>query len=273
MKQITLNNGLQMPQLGLGVYQVENDITAEVVTTAFKAGYRSIDTAQFYDNEIGVGQAIKKSKIPREELFITTKVWNSHHGYDKTMEAFENSLTNLQLDYIDLYLIHWPMPMKDKYVETYRALENLYKEGRVKAIGVSNFHIEHLDRILDECEIKPVVNQVECHPYFQQTALKAFCQEHDIYLEAWSPLSRGAVFDHDVIQTLAKKYNKTPAQIVLRWHIQEDTIVIPKSVTPSRIKENIDVFDFSLTNEEMKEIRSIDKNQRAGREPNEMDMI
>src|SRR5699024_2961263 len=165
---VTLNNGVQMPQLGLGIYQVANDITEEVVKTALKAGYRSIDTAQFYDNEIGVGQAIKQSNIPREELFITTKVWNSHHGYEKTLEAFEISLTNLQLDYIDLYLIHWPMPMKDKYVETYKALEKLYKDGRVKAIGVSNFHIEHIETILRECNIKPVLNQVECHPYFQQ---------------------------------------------------------------------------------------------------------
>ncbi|HLR42422.1 MAG TPA: aldo/keto reductase [Pseudogracilibacillus sp.] len=273
MKQVTLNNGIQMPQLGLGIYQVANDITKEVVTTALDSGYRSIDTAQFYDNEIGVGQAIKHSNIPREELFVTTKVWNSHHGYEKTIEAFEDSLTKLQLDYIDLYLIHWPMPMKGKYVETYQALEKLYKDGRVKAIGVSNFHIEHLETILRECEIKPVLNQVECHPYFQQHALKDFCKKHDIYLEAWSPLSRGAVFDNEVIQTIASKYNKTAAQIILRWHIQENTIVIPKSITPSRIKENMNVFDFALTEEEMKSIYEIDKNERAGREPNEMDMI
>lgn len=273
MKLITLNNGVQMPQLGLGIYQVANDITEEVVTTGLEAGYRSFDTAQFYDNEIGVGQAIKHSDIPRKELFVTTKVWNSHHGFEKTLEAFEDSLTNLQLDYIDLYLIHWPMPMKDKYVETYRALEKLYKDGHVKAIGVSNFHMEHIETILRECDIKPVLNQVECHPYFQQQALKDFCKAHDIYVEAWSPLSRGAVFDNRIVQTIASKYNKTSAQIILRWHIQENTIVIPKSITPSRIKENINVFDFTLTKQEMQSIYEIDKNERAGREPNEMDMI
>jgi len=273
MKYITLNNNVRMPQLGLGVYLVSNEEVVDVVTHAFQVGYRSIDTAQFYENETGVGRAIEQSTIPREELFITTKVWNSHQGYDKTLQAFEESIEKLQLEYLDLYLIHWPTPMYDRYVETYQALEKLYKDGRVKAIGVSNFHIEHLERILDECEIPPVLNQVECHPYFQQKELKSFCNKHNIYIEAWSPLARGEVLADKTINQIAEKYEKTPAQVILRWHIQEKSIIIPKSVTPSRIHENINVFDFELREEDMDEIAKLDRNHRTGRNPNEMDML
>jgi len=270
---ITLNNGIVMPQVGLGVYLVEPEVAKNTVLHALKTGYRSIDTAQFYNNEKEVGEAIKESGIPREEIFVTTKVWNSHHGYEETLEAFEESLHKLQLDYIDLYLIHWPMPMKHKYIDTYKALETLYKTGKVKAIGLSNFHIDHIENILSHCTIKPVVNQVECHPYFQQNELKDFCEKHDIYLEAWSPLSRGTVLQDETIVQLAQKYSKSPAQIILRWHIQRNTIIIPKSITPNRIEENFQLFDFNLEDEDMKLINSIDKNERRGREPNTMDMI
>ena len=272
MEYITLNNGVRMPKLGLGVYKISDEEVAEVMHHALQVGYRSVDTAQFYENEQGVGKAIQKSNIPREDLFITTKVWNSHHGYDKTMQAFNESLEKLALDYIDLYLIHWPTPMFDQYVETYKALEEIYNDGRVKAIGVSNFNIEHLERIMDECNVKPTVNQVECHPYFQQKELKAFCKENDIFVEAWSPLARGAVLKDEMINNIAKNHGKTAAQIILRWHLQEDTIVIPKSVTPSRIRENFDVFDFALSEEEMVQMQALDRNERNGRDPIEMDM-
>lgn len=273
MENVTLNNGIQMPQLGLGVYKVENDIAKDVVTSAIEVGYRSVDTAQFYENEQGVGQAIQHSDIPRESLFVTTKVWNSHHGYDKTLEAFEQSIKKLGLSYVDLYLIHWPTPMFDNYIDTYRALERLYKDGRVKAIGVSNFHTEHMERILQECDIPPVLNQVECHPYLQQKELKTYLQQHDIFLESWSPLARGKILEDEIIQTIAKKHHKTVAQIVLRWHLQENSIVIPKSITPSRIRENFQLFDFSLDKDDMEKIATLDRNERTGRDPNEMDML
>lgn len=267
-----LNNGINMPTIGLGVYLVDENITKETVTYALDNGYRAIDTAQFYNNEVEVGEAINNSSIPREDIFVTTKVWNTHHGYEETLQAFEQSLEKLQLDYIDLYLIHWPMPMENKYIETYQALEKLYKDGKVKAIGVSNFEIEHLDNILNNCEIVPAVNQVECHPYFQQTALKDYCKKHHIQLQAWSPLSRGATLEDETIQQIANKYNKTIAQVILRWHIQEGTCIIPKSITPHRIKENIDILDFSLTDDDMQLIASLDKNERRGRDPHTTNM-
>lgn len=272
MNYITLNNLVRIPQLGLGVYKVLNEEVSDVVSHALKIGYRSIDTAQFYENEEGVGKALKKSDIPREDLFITTKVWNSHHGYEKTLQAFEESLEKLAFDYLDLYLIHWPTPMYDNYIETYKALEKLYTEGRVKAIGVSNFHIEHLERLLNECDITPVLNQVECHPYLQQKELKAFCRKHNIYIESWSPLAKGRLLGDKTIQKIANRYSKTPAQVVLRWHIQENSIVIPKSITPSRIRENFQVFDFELSEENMEEIAKLDREERTGRDPNVMDM-
>lgn len=269
---VRLNNGVKMPQIGIGVYKAEEG--TEVIRTVKKAlevGYRSIDTAAIYKNEAGVGEAIKESGYPREELFITTKVWNSDQGYEKALQAFETSLNKLQLDYIDLYLIHWPMPKNDKYIETYRALEKLYNDGRIRAIGVSNFKIPHLERVLKECTIKPAVNQVECHPFFSQKELKAFCSEHEIFIEAWSPIMRGGeLLNHPAIQSLSKRHKKSPAQIVLRWHIQNDVIAIPKSVTPSRIEENFNVFDFSLEDEDMALIDGLDKNERQYRDPDEM---
>lgn len=271
MNYVTLNNGLKMPQLGFGVWQVGDEEATAAVAKALEVGYRSIDTAMIYKNEKGVGKAIAQSSVPREELFITTKVWNSDQGYENTLRAFDESLERLGLDYVDLYLIHWPTPKFDQYVETYKALEKLYHDGRVKAIGVCNFEIEHLERILNECEVVPVLNQVECHPYLAQNELKEFCAKHNIFVEAWSPLDQGGeVLQDEVIQNIAKSYSKSPAQVVLRWHLQNNTIVIPKSVTPSRIEENFQVFDFELSSDEMEQINQLNHNRRKGAHPNEL---
>lgn len=237
---------------------------------ALEVGYRSIDTAMIYGNEKGVGRAIKESNVPREELFITTKVWNADHGYENTLKAFDASLERLGLDYIDLYLIHWPTPKYDQYVDTYKAMEKIYKDGRAKAIGVCNFDIEHLERLLNECEVVPVVNQVERHPYFQQRELQDFCEKHHIILEAYSPLMNGKdVLNDSVVKEIAKAHGKTAAQVILRWHLQTGVITIPKSVTPSRIEENFDVFDFELTAEDMEKMTALDRNLRIGAVPSE----
>lgn len=270
MDYVTLNNGLEMPQLGFGVWQVKDDDATVAVANALQVGYRSIDTAMVYRNENGVGKAIQESGIPRSELFITTKVWNSDQGFDHTLRAYEESLERLGLDYVDLYLIHWPTPKYDKYIDTYKAMEKLYHDGRVKAIGVCNFDMDHLQRLLNECEVKPVLNQVECHPYFSQNELKEFCTKHDIFVEAWSPLQQGGeVLEDEVVNTIAERHNKTAAQVVLRWHLQNNTIVIPKSVTPSRIEENFNVFDFELSSGELDEINNLNRNQRKGPKPSE----
>ncbi|MEN2768793.1 aldo/keto reductase [Ornithinibacillus xuwenensis] len=273
MEYVTLNNGLEMPKLGFGVWKVPDDEAEKAVKEALEVGYRSIDTAMIYGNEEGVGRAIAASGLPREELFITTKVWNSDQGYENTLKAFDTSLEKLGLDYVDLYLVHWPTPEFDQYVETYKALEKLYHDGKVKAIGVCNFHIEHLQRLIDECEIVPVLNQVECHPLLQQVELKAFCNQHNIYLEAWSPLMNGGeVLNNEVIQEIAAAHDKTPAQVILRWHLQYDNIVIPKSVTPSRIEENFNLFDFKLSAEDIKKIEALNQNKRNGPDPNDMNV-
>ncbi|MCM3760585.1 aldo/keto reductase [Alkalihalobacillus oceani] len=271
MEFVTLNNGLKMPQLGFGVWQVENEGATAAVAKALEVGYRSIDTAMIYKNEVGVGKALKESSVPREELFITTKVWNSDQGYDNTLRAYDESLERLGLDYVDLYLIHWPTPKFDQYVDTYKALEKLYNDGRVKAIGVCNFEIEHLERLLNECDVKPVLNQVECHPYLVQKEIKEFCAKHDIFVEAWSPLEQGGdVLKDEVITKIAAVHGKTPAQTVLRWHLQNNTIAIPKSVTPARIEENFNVFDFALTAEEIEQISQLNIDRRRGSHPNDM---
>ncbi|MFZ4452636.1 aldo/keto reductase [Salibacterium aidingense] len=271
MEYVTLNNGLTMPQLGFGVWQVGEDEVVPAVKKALETGYRSIDTAAAYKNEEGVGQAITESGIPREELFITTKVWNGDQGYDNTLRAFETSMEKLGLDYLDLYLIHWPTPEFDDYVDTYKAMEKLYNDGKIKAIGVCNFEEEHLQRLMDECDVKPAVNQVECHPYFAQTKMKKFCRDHNIYVEAWSPLMQGkTVLEDEAVRNLAEKHGKTPAQVVLRWHLQNQSIVIPKSVTPSRIEENFNVFDFELEEEDIKQVDKLDCGDRQGPVPSEM---
>jgi diketogulonate reductase-like aldo/keto reductase len=261
---VTLNDGAAMPQLGLGVWQVPNETTAATVRTALDAGYRSIDTAALYRNESAVGAAVAESEIPRAELFITTKLWNTDQGYDNALRAFDDSLDRLRLDYVDLYLIHWPTPAEPRYVETWRAFEKLRADGRARSIGVSNFHISHLRRLLDEADVVPAVNQIELHPNLPQEQLRAFHAEHGIVTEAWSPLARGKLLRDRSIAGLAQKYGKTPAQIVLRWHLELGIVVIPKSVTPSRIRENIDVFDFELAPDDLAAIGDLNNGRRTG---------
>ncbi|MEU5585093.1 aldo/keto reductase [Streptomyces chrestomyceticus] len=268
---ITLNNDVAMPQLGYGVWQVPDDEAATAVGNALEAGYRSIDTAAIYGNEEGTGKALAASGIARDELFVTTKLWNDEQGYDSTLRAFDTSLGKLGLEYVDLYLIHWPMPAKDTYVDTYRAFEKIYEEGRAKAIGVSNFQPAHLERLLGETSVVPAVNQVELHPQLQQSELRAFHARHNIATEAWSPLGQGKdLLKNTTVTGLAEKYGRTPAQIVLRWHLQLGNVVIPKSVTPSRIKENIDVFGFELDDADMSALAALDSGTRLGPDPDTM---
>jgi 2,5-diketo-D-gluconate reductase A len=265
--RIRLNDGTDIPQLGLGVFQVPLDEVAEVVRYALEVGYRSIDTAAGYENEEGVGEAIASSGLPREEIYVTTKLTNSEHGYDAALHGFEESRRKLRLNYVDLYLIHWPQPGRDLYMETWRAFEKLKAEGLARSIGVSNFLIPHLERLLAESDVVPVVNQIEVHPGLQQRELREFCWDHDIVPEAYSPLARGEMLSHPVITELAAKYGRTPAQVVLRWHIQEGNIVIPKSTTPARIKENFEIFDFELSEDDMKLFDGLDSGQRTGLDP------
>ncbi|MFD1065935.1 aldo/keto reductase [Oceanobacillus locisalsi] len=266
---VTLNNGVDMPKFGLGVYKVEEGQTAvDAVRIALEHGYRSIDTASFYQNEVSVGQGIKESGVPRKDIFLTSKVWNDEQGYQSTLEAFENSLEKLGTDYLDLYLIHWPV--KDTFIDTWKALEKLYHDGRVRAIGVSNFHVQHLERLLPEAEIVPAINQVEFHPHLTQVGLRAFCENQGIYLEAWSPLKRGQLLDHPTLVSIGEKYGKNVAQVILRWDIQHDVITIPKSITPERIISNADIFDFELTDEEMKQIDGMNENSRSGSNPDDI---
>jgi 2,5-diketo-D-gluconate reductase A len=262
-----ITNDLAIPQLGFGVFQVPPEDTAQAVGTALEAGYRSIDTAAAYRNEAGVGDAIRASGLPRGELFVTTKLWNSDQGYDSALRAFDASMARLGLERLDLYLIHWPVPDRDTYVDTWRALAKLQADGRVQAIGVSNFQESHLRRLFDETGVVPAVNQVELHPHLQQGALRAFHAEHGIVTEAWSPLAQGALLSDETVTGLAAKYAKSPAQIVLRWHLQLGNVVIPKSVTPSRIAENIDVFDFELADDDLAAIGELDRGKRTGPDP------
>ncbi|MET9444979.1 aldo/keto reductase [Streptomyces sp. NPDC006610] len=265
---IILNNGVEMPQLGYGVWQVPDDEAESAVGVALEAGYRSIDTAAIYGNEEGTGKAIAASGIPREELFVTTKLWNSEQGYDSTLRAFDESLAKLGLEYVDLYLIHWPLPSKGLYVDTYKAFEKLHADGRIKAIGVSNFLPEHLERLIGETSVVPAVNQIELHPHLQQQASRDYHAQHGIATEAWSPLGQGkGLLEVPAIVAIARKHDRTPAQIVLRWHLQLGNVVIPKSVTPSRIKENIDVFDFSLDDEDLAAISALNEDRRIGPDP------
>ncbi|WAP61011.1 aldo/keto reductase [Streptomyces sp. S465] len=257
-----------MPQLGFGVWQVPDDEARTAVGTALEAGYRSIDTAAIYGNEEGTGKALAASGIARDELFVTTKLWNADQGYDSTLRAFDTSLAKLGLDYVDLYLIHWPLPKVDKYLDTWKAFEKIYAEGRAKAIGLSNFHPAHIQRLLSETSIVPVIDQIELHPQLQQAELRAFNARHDIATEAWSPLGQGkGLLADPTLATIAEKHGKSPAQVVLRWHLEIGNVVIPKSVTPSRIKENIDVFDFQLDAEDLSAIDSLEAGKRLGSDP------
>lgn len=262
-----LANGVKIPWLGYGTYKAQGSGLIEGLKYALNIGYRLIDTAEMYQNEEEIGKAIEESNVPREELFITSKVWNTNQGYDSTLQSFEKSLKKLQTDYLDLYLIHWPV--SGKYLDTWKALEKIYKEGRVKAIGVSNFLIHHLQDVINNCEIIPMINQVEFHPYLLQKDLMEFCKKNNIQLEAWSPLMRGRVNAIREIQDIAKKYNKTPAQVVLRWDLQHEVVTIPKSVHEERIKENSEIFDFELSKEEMRIIDDLDRNERFGAHPDD----
>ncbi|HDX9641510.1 MULTISPECIES: aldo/keto reductase [Bacillus] len=270
----TLHNGVEMPWFGLGVFKVEDGPElVEAVKSAIKAGYRSIDTAAIYGNEKAVGEGIragiKEAGISREDLFITSKVWNSDQGYETTLAAYEESLKKLELDYLDLYLVHWPV--EGKYKESWRALETLYKEERVRAIGVSNFQIHHLKDVLAGAEMKPMINQVEYHPRLTQKELQAFCKEQGIQMEAWSPLMQGQLLDNETLKEIAHKYGKTTAQIILRWDLQNEVVTIPKSTKEHRIVANADIFNFELTKEDMEKIDALNENHRVGPDPDNFD--
>ncbi|MDU6178853.1 MAG: aldo/keto reductase [Staphylococcus lugdunensis] len=266
-----LNNGYPMLKVGFGVYKITDEDMPKVIQQAIETGYRAFDTAYFYGNEASLGQALKNSGLPREELFITSKVWNDHQGYEQTKAYFQRSLDNMGLDYFDLFLIHWPCEQNGRYIETYKALEDLYHEGKVKAIGVCNFKIHHLEKLMQETNIVPQINQIEVHPYFNQQDVQDFCDKHDITVTAWMPLMRNrGLLDDSTIQHIAQQHDKTPAQIVLRWHLAHNRIIIPKSQTPSRIKENFDLFNFNLELAEIAEIDSLNRNARQGKDPDDV---
>jgi 2,5-diketo-D-gluconate reductase A len=267
--QITLNNGRSIPQLGFGVFQIEKKDTVSAVTTALEAGYRHIDTAEGYGNEEEVGQAVAKSGLDRADVFVTSKLENSAHLPDDARLAFEATLAALDFDYLDLFLIHWPMPTKydGDFVSTWKVLEEFYRDGRARSIGVSNFQPHHLRRLHEETEVPPAVNQIEVHPYLTQDEVRGFCAEHGIAIEAWSPIAQGLVLDDSTITRIAERVGKTPAQVVLRWHIQRGDIVFPKSVTPARIKENFDIFGFELSDADLDDINGLNKDQRTGPDP------
>ncbi|MFI8197030.1 aldo/keto reductase [Streptomyces sp. NPDC085942] len=267
---VTLNNGVDIPQLGFGVFQVPDAETTAAVASALEAGSRSIDTAAIYGNETGVGKALAESGIAREDLFVTTKLWNADQGYDATLRAFDTSLAKLGLDHVDMYLIHWPTPARDLYKESWRAIEKLVADGRVRTAGVSNFQPDQLKRLIDGAGLIPAVNQIELHPGLQQSELRAVHTGLGIATEAWSPLAQGAVLKDEAITAIAARHGKSPAQVVLRWHLQLGNIVIPKSVTPERIRQNLDVFDFTLTDDETTAIASLDRDLRTGPHPDQL---
>ncbi|MEY9979771.1 aldo/keto reductase [Lysinibacillus sp. RC79] len=271
MGNVTLNNSLEMPLIGYGVFRVpEGDDLAEAVKTAIARGYRSIDTAQVYRNEESVGRgiraAIDEGLVTREELFVTSKVWNDGLSYEETLAAYDSSLEKLGLDYLDLYLVHWP-GIDTNYVDVYKALEKIYQDGRVRSIGVSNFHVHHLENLLKETSVIPVINQIEFHPHLTQEEVRAYCKEKGIQVEAWSPLMNGSLLEESLIQQLASKYGKTPAQIVLRYDVQHGVVTIPKTMTPARMTENLTVFDFALTEEEMAQLDTLNDGLRCGPDP------
>jgi len=266
--RLKLNDGKTIPQLGFGVWQVPPEVTRSVVEEAIKTGYISIDTAEGYQNERGVGEAVRASGVPRDQLFITSKLRNGGHAYDDALRAFDRTIAELQLDVLDLFLIHWPVPKQNKYVEAWKALVKLQKDGRIRSIGVSNFNRDHLERIIGETGVTPVVNQIELHPTFQQRAARDFHKQHDIQIESWSPLGQGQELSNPVIAAIARKHGKTPAQTIIRWHLDEGLIVVPKSVTPSRIHENFGVFDFALDADDKSRIAALDDpHGRMGADP------
>jgi 2,5-diketo-D-gluconate reductase A len=271
---ITLNNGVEIPQLGFGVYQVPPEETRDAVQAALEVGYRHIDTAEMYGNEKGVGEGIRASGVPREEVFVTSKLNNGFHAHDDALKAFDGTLEALGSDYVDLFLIHWPLPGIDvDYVETWKALEEIYESGRAKSIGVSNFNAHHLRKLHGETEVIPAVNQIEVHPYLAQDELRAFNAQHQIATEAWSPIAQGKVLDDPAILRVAERYGKTASQVTLRWHVQRGDIVFPKSVTRSRVEENFDIFDFELSEDDLREITALDRNERTGPDPDTFNYI
>lgn len=267
---ITLNSGQVIPQLGLGVYKVTQNIADSLVVKAIESGYRRIDTAALYDNELEVGAGIRKSGLPREELFVTTKIWNDRQGYESALEAIDESLERLNIEYLDMLLIHWPVPKQDKFVETWRAFEEVLETGRVRGIGVSNFHPAHLDKLIENSNVVPALNQVELHPGLQQAEVRAYNTAHGIATEAWSPLARGRFTDNAVLQEIAAEHNKSVSQVIIRWHIQLGNLVIPKTSNPDRLIENIDVFDFQLSSADMNAIATLESGMRTGPNPDEM---
>ncbi|WP_127142607.1 aldo/keto reductase [Pelagibacterium montanilacus] len=270
---ITLNDGVTIPQLGFGVWQIPDEEVAEKVRVALEAGYRHIDTAKAYRNESGVGEALRSSGLARDDIFVTTKLWNTDQGYDSTLAAFDGSMERLGLDVLDLYLIHWPQPMFDDYLDTWKAMVKLKEDGRIRSIGVSNFLPEHLDKIIGETGVVPSVNQIEVHPRFQQRELRAFCAEKGIAVEGWSPLGRGNMLEDPSITAIASAHGKTAAQVVIRWHLQHGNILFPKSVTPSRIRENFEVFDFELSADQIAALDAMDDPEgRTGPNPATFDL-
>ncbi|TWX37049.1 aldo/keto reductase [Frigoribacterium sp. ACAM 257] len=267
---VALSDGARIPQLGLGVYKVADDEARTVVATALELGYRHVDTASFYGNEVGVGQALRASDVPRDDVFVTTKVWNTEQGFDETLRAFDASLDRLGTDHVELYLIHWPAPTQDKYVDTWRALERIAEEGRARSIGVSNFQVHHLERLLGETSVVPVIDQVEAHPWLQQHELREFCAARGIAVEAWSPLARGRVLDDAVIGRIAAKHGVEPAQAVIRWHLQQGLVVIPKTVNAQRLRTNLDVFGFELDEDDLAAIAALDSGERSGSHPDQV---
>jgi 2,5-diketo-D-gluconate reductase A len=265
---ITLNNGVEIPQLGFGVFQIPPEETAEAVRTALDVGYRHIDTAEMYGNEKEVGQAIRESGVPREEVFVTSKLNNSFHRRDDALRAFDTTMEALGLEQLDLFLVHWPLPTIDvDYVETWKAMEEVYEGGRCRSIGVSNFNPHHLRRLFAETEVRPAVDQIEVHPYLAQDDVRAFCKEHEIEVEAWSPIAQGKVLGDPTITRIAERYGKTPAQVVLRWHVQRGDIVFPKSVNRARMEENFALFDFAIDEEDMVDLTALDRGERTGPDP------
>jgi len=270
---LTLNNGVTIPQLGFGVFQIPPDATRKATLAALEVGCRHVDTAQMYWNEACAGQAVRDSGLDRGDVFVTSKLNNSFHAYDDALAAFDRSLAELEFDYLDLFLVHWPMPAVGDFVETWRAMEEIYRSGRSKAIGVSNFQPNHLDRLRSETDVLPAVNQVEVHPYFTQTDVRSYGVEHGIVTEAWSPIAQGKVLDDPTIGRIAERYGKTPAQVTLRWHIQRGDVVFPKSATRSRVEENFAIFDFELGDDDMTDISLLDRDERIGPHPDKFNAM